>query len=186
MQARAQSGEAGAARRWPRPARLCFRSPLRLLTAQVSSYGDKQTGPANDKPPSILNGVGIAQHLNPQLPLNLTFTDDAGKQVHAGQLLRQAAGDSGAGLLPVPHAVLGRAERPDERACRWCSYVPGKDFNIIVVSIDPTEGTDLAAAKKREIREALRPSGDGGRLALPDRHAAEYRRADPGGGLSAT
>ena len=29
-------------------------------------------------------------------------------------------------------------------------YVPGKDFNIIVVSIDPTEGTDLAAQKKRE------------------------------------
>ena len=29
-------------------------------------------------------------------------------------------------------------------------FVPGKDFNIIVVSIDPTEGTDLAAAKKRE------------------------------------
>ena len=28
-------------------------------------------------------------------------------------------------------------------------FVPGKDFNIIVVSIDPTEGTDLAAAKKR-------------------------------------
>jgi protein SCO1/2 len=26
---------------------------------------------------------------------------------------------------------------------------PGKDFNIIVVSIDPSEGTDLAAAKKR-------------------------------------
>ena len=34
--------------------------------------------------------------------------------------------------------------------CRWCRFVPGKDFNIIVVSIDPTEGTDLAAAKKRE------------------------------------
>jgi protein SCO1/2 len=28
-------------------------------------------------------------------------------------------------------------------------YTPGKDFNIIVVSIDPSEGTDLAAAKKR-------------------------------------
>jgi len=26
--------------------------------------------------------------------------------------------------------------------------VPGRDFNIIVVSIDPTEGTELAAAKK--------------------------------------
>ena len=52
-----------------------------LLMAQVSSYGDKQMGPANDKPPAILNGVGIAQHLNQQLPLGLTFTDDAGKQV---------------------------------------------------------------------------------------------------------
>jgi protein SCO1/2 len=51
------------------------------MHAQVSSYGDKETGPANDKPPSILNGVGIAQNLNAQLPLSLTFTDDEGKQV---------------------------------------------------------------------------------------------------------
>jgi protein SCO1/2 len=29
------------------------------------------------------------------------------------------------------------------------SFVPGKDFDVIVVSIDPSEGTDLAAAKKR-------------------------------------
>ena len=32
----------------------------------------------------MLKGVGIAQHLNQQLPLNLTFTDDAGKQVALG------------------------------------------------------------------------------------------------------
>ena len=37
------------------------------LLAQVSSYGDKEMGPANDKPPAILNGVGIAQNLNQQL-----------------------------------------------------------------------------------------------------------------------
>jgi protein SCO1/2 len=29
------------------------------------------------------------------------------------------------------------------------NFVPGKDFNIIVVSIDPSEGTALAAAKKQ-------------------------------------
>jgi protein SCO1 len=27
--------------------------------------------------------------------------------------------------------------------------LPGRDFNVVVVSIDPSEGTDLAAAKKR-------------------------------------
>ena len=53
------------------------------VLAQVSSYGDKQMGPANDKPPAILNGVSIAQNLNQQLPLSLTFTDDEGKQVVA-------------------------------------------------------------------------------------------------------
>lgn len=35
-------------------------------------------------------------------------------------------------------------------ALQMVRFVPGKDFDIIVVSIDPTEGTDLAAAKKRE------------------------------------
>jgi protein SCO1/2 len=33
-------------------------------------------------------------------------------------------------------------------ALRIVDEVPGKDFNVIVVSIDPTEGTELAAAKK--------------------------------------
>ncbi|MGO8935620.1 MAG: SCO family protein, partial [Terracidiphilus sp.] len=58
---------------------LSLGSPL--LSAQVSSYGYKETGPTNDRPPTLLNGVGIDQHLNTQLPLNLAFTDDAGNQV---------------------------------------------------------------------------------------------------------
>jgi protein SCO1/2 len=34
-------------------------------------------------------------------------------------------------------------------ALQMVNFVPGKDFNIIVVSIDPSEGTNLAADKKR-------------------------------------
>jgi len=66
-------------------------------------------GPVNDKPPAILNGVGIEQRLNEQLPLGLTFTDDQGKQVQLSSYFGQAAGDSCAGLLPVPYALLGGA-----------------------------------------------------------------------------
>ena len=57
----------------------CVLCPAAL--AQVSSYGEKFLGPVSDKPPSILDKVGIEQRLNQQLPLELTFTDDAGKQV---------------------------------------------------------------------------------------------------------
>ena len=56
-------------------------SVMPLARAQVSRYDEKQMAPVSDKPPAILNKVGIAQRLNEQLPLALVFTDDAGKQV---------------------------------------------------------------------------------------------------------
>jgi len=119
------------------------------LFAQVSGYGDKQVGPVNDKPPALLDGVGIAQRLNQQLPLNLTFADDAGRQV----ALSSYFGKHPAILALVYYRCpMLCSEELDglTSALQMVRYVPGKDFNIIVVSIDPTEGTDLAAAKKRE------------------------------------
>jgi len=62
-------------------AAICAVALAPCLLAQVSRYDEKQMAPVSDKPPAILNGVGIAQNLNQQLPLGLTFTDDAGKQV---------------------------------------------------------------------------------------------------------
>jgi len=119
-----------------------------LLSAQVSSYGDKETGPANDKPPSILNGVGIEQHLNTQLPLNLIFTDDAGKQVTLGSYFGKRPAILALVYYQCP-MLCSEELNGLTSALQMVRYVPGKDFNIVVVSIDPTEGTDLAAAKKR-------------------------------------
>jgi protein SCO1/2 len=118
------------------------------LMAQVSSYGDKETGPANDKPPAILNGVGIAQNLNAQLPLALTFTDDQGQQVQlAGYFGKRPA------ILALVYyqcpMLCSEELNGLTGALQMVNFVPGKDFDVIVVSIDPSEGTDLAAAKKR-------------------------------------
>jgi len=125
---------------------LSFAAPL--VSAQVSSYGDKQMGPSNDKPPSILNGVGIEQHLNTQLPLNLTFTDDAGKQVALGSYFGKRPAILALVYYQCP-MLCSEELNGLTSALQMVRYVPGKDFNIVVVSIDPTEGTDLAAAKKR-------------------------------------
>ena len=119
-----------------------------FVFAQVSSYGDKQAGQTNDQPPSILNGVGIAQHLNTQLPLNLTFTDDAGKQVP----LASYFGKKPSILVLVYYQcpmLCSEELNGLTSALQMVRYTPGKDFNIVVVSIDPTETTELAAAKKR-------------------------------------
>jgi len=126
---------------------LCL-SAAPLVSAQVSGYGDKQAGQANDQTPPMLKGVNIEQHLNTQVPLNLTFTDDAGKQV----ALASYFGKKPAILALVYYQcpmLCSEELNGLTSALQMVRYTPGKDFNIIVVSIDPSEGTDLAAAKKR-------------------------------------
>jgi protein SCO1/2 len=127
-------------------AALVLASPF--AGAQVSSYGDKQTGKVNDGPPALLNSVRIDQHLNTQLPLNLAFTDDAGKQVQLANYFGQRPAILALVYYQCP-MLCSEELNGLVSALEMVRYVPGKDFNIVVVSIDPSEGTDLAAAKKR-------------------------------------
>ena len=126
---------------------LCSAFPAQSLLAQVSGYGDKQMGTANEQP-SVLNGVGIAQHLNTQVPLNLAFTDDAGRPVHLGDYFGKRPAILALVYYQCPMLCSEELDGLTS-ALQMVRYVPGKDFDVLVVSIDPTEGSDLAAAKKR-------------------------------------
>ena len=127
---------------------FCLPSTTSSLLAQVSSYGDKDAGQRSDKPPSILNGVGIAQNLNGQLPLSLEFTDDAGKQVQLASYFGKRPAILALVYYQCP-MLCSEELNGLTSALQMVSFVPGKDFDVIVVSIDPSEGTELAAAKKR-------------------------------------
>jgi len=116
-------------------------------SAQVSSYGDKETGPSNDQP-SILSGVGIAQRLTQQLPLSLAFRDDAGNAVHLGDYFGKKPAILALVYFRCPMLCSEELDGLTS-ALQMVNFVPGKDFNVVVVSIDPDEGPDLAAAKKR-------------------------------------
>ena len=127
---------------------LCLASLAPSLLAQVSSYGEKQVGPRNDKPPDILNGVGIAQHLNQQLPLGLTFVDDVGKQVQLSSYFGKRPAILALVYYQCP-SLCSEELNGLTGALQMVNFTPGKDFDVLVISIDPSEGTDLAAAKKR-------------------------------------
>jgi protein SCO1/2 len=118
------------------------------MTAQVSRYDEKQMGPVSDKPPAILKGVGISQNLNQQLPLSLTFTDDHGQQVQLAQYFGKRPAILALVYYQCP-MLCSEELNGLTGALQMVNFVPGKDFDVIVISIDPTEGTDLAAAKKR-------------------------------------
>lgn len=117
--------------------------------AQVSSYGDKTEGQnAGDQLPSVLKEVQVEQHLDAQLPMNAAFVDDAGKPVTLGQYFD---GKHPVILTTVYYnCPMLCSEEMDglTSALEMVHLVPGKDFQIVVISIDPTETPELAANKK--------------------------------------
>ena len=119
-----------------------------VLAAQVSRYDEKEMAPASDKPPTILNKVGIAQRLNEQLPLGLVFTDDAGNQVQLASYFGKRPAILALVYYQCP-MLCSEELNGLTGALEMVNLVPGKDFSVIVVSIDPSEGAELAAAKKR-------------------------------------
>lgn len=120
------------------------------LAAQVSSYGDKQAGEnTGDQLPNVLQKVGVSQHLNAQLPLATQWTDDTGKPVTLGAYFD---GKHPAIVTTIYYnCPMLCSEELDglASALEMVHLVPGKDFQIVVMSIDPSETWQTAAAKKQ-------------------------------------
>lgn len=116
--------------------------------AQVSSYGDKKMGePATDQLPAILSKATIIQKLNTQLPLDSQFRDETGKTVRLGDYFGQRPAILSLVYYNCPMLC---SEELDglAGALEMVKFKPGKDFDVIVVSIDPSETPELAAKKK--------------------------------------
>lgn len=121
---------------------------LATASAQVSSYGDKQMGEnTGDQLPTVLQRVGIEQHLNRQLPLDAQFVDDRGHTVRLGDYFGKRPAIVSLVYYNCPMLC---SEEMDglAGALEMVKLTPGKDFNIVIISIDPAETPELAARKK--------------------------------------
>jgi protein SCO1/2 len=133
------------------------------MFAQVSSYGDKQSGEnTGDQLPQVLQKVGVAQHLNQQLPLDADFVDETGKPVKLGDYF----GKHPALLSLVYYTCpLLCSEELDgiTSSLQMVKLTPGKDFNVVIISIDPSD-TPVQAAKSKAlyVKRYGRPGTEGG------------------------
>ena len=98
--------------------------------------------------PPGLEGIGIDQHLNEQVPLNLTFNDEQGKPVKMGDYFHE-------GRPVILNLVYFRCPMLCTEvlngltsALKVIKFVPGKEFEVVTVSFDPRETPQLAANKK--------------------------------------
>jgi protein SCO1/2 len=115
---------------------------------QVAPIGEKSMGdPAGTKLPSILQKTTIQQNLDHPLPLNTEFRDETGRTVHLGDYFGQRPA-----ILAL---VYYRCNMlcPEEMnglvgALEMLKFTPGKDFDVIVVSFDPSDTPAEAASQK--------------------------------------
>jgi protein SCO1 len=132
-------------------------------SAQVSSYGDKQMGEnTGDQLPTVLQRVAIEQHLNAQLPMDAQFVDDRGNTVRLGDYFGKRPAIVSLVYYNCPMLC---SEEMDglAGALEMVKLTPGKDFDIVIISIDPSESPELAARKKAYyVKRYGRPETAGG------------------------
>ena len=117
-------------------------------SGQVSSYGDKATGEnTGDQLPVVLQKVAVNQHLNQQLPLSAEFVDDTGRPVHLGDYFGKKPAVISLVYFSCP---LLCSEELDglTSSLEMVHLTPGKDFEIVIMSIDPADTPADAARKK--------------------------------------
>jgi len=99
--------------------------------------------------PAALEGVGIDQKLDEQLPLDLTFRDEAGRSVPLSTFFRSKKPVILALVYYRCPMLCTQILNGLESSLKAVSFNPGQDFEILAVSFDPKDTPELAASKKQ-------------------------------------
>ena len=117
--------------------------------------------PASMRPPGLKN-VGIQQNLNGQIPPDLVFRDETGKTVHLGDYFGQKPMILSLVYYRCP-MLCGEVLSGLSSALKVLKFNVGDEFNVLTVSFDPKDTSEIGAAKKAEYMERYgRPSATQG------------------------
>jgi len=134
----------------------------------------------NETPPE-LKSVDVIDKLGSKVPMDLSFKDEFGKDVTLGQYFNQG--------IPVI-LVMAYYECPmlctfvlnalAENITKIPNWKPGKQFQIVTVSISPKETPELALEKKKNYLRTIRMPEDSSSWAFltdPANNAAKLSEA---------
>lgn len=134
-----------------------------MITIAFHAFGGIVHGQADPGVPHELEGVEIQENLNVQLPLDTVFTDHNGNTIAFGDLF---TGERPVllqiGYLKCPQLCnLVLNEMTD--TIRDIEWTTGKEFDVVSISINPDETSELAAAKRTSyvLMYDRRKSGNG-------------------------
>ncbi|MDB5048681.1 MAG: hypothetical protein JWO30_1752 [Fibrobacteres bacterium] len=139
-----------------------FAASIAWFRQDASAFGgsyDSQTetvkGADGQSLPANLVDVGIDEHLGEPVPMDAKFKDETGKEVTLGDYFK-----SGKPVLvnfayfkcPMLCNLVLSGMLEGMKKLDW---TPGKEYEVVTISIDSREGPELAAAKKQSHMDAL-------------------------------
>jgi protein SCO1 len=133
-----------------------------VLVLSISAWGQGMTRgimspPSNVRPPGLQN-VGIEQHLDEQVPPNLTFRDETGRAVRLGDYFGKRPMILNLVYYQCP-MLCGEVLSGLESGLRVLKFDVGKEFDVLTVSFDPHETSEMASTKKAEYLKRYGRSG---------------------------
>ena len=132
------------------------------LAAQSQYLSDRINDARLNTRPAILKQANFDQRLNQQVPLNLTFRDESGREVR----LQQYFGTKPVILSLVYYQcpmLCSQVVNGMTQVFSDLKFNVGRDFQVVTVSFDPHDTPDEAAAEKQlTIKRYGRPGAAAG------------------------
>ncbi|HWQ34672.1 MAG TPA: cytochrome c oxidase subunit II [Blastocatellia bacterium] len=122
-----------------------IRARLFTLTLMVLACG--ATVQAQGERPQLLRRVGIEQRLNAQVPLDLVFRDEEGRSVHLGDYFNGKPVVLSLAYYKCP-MLCTQVLNGLTGSLKTLAFDIGDQYNVITVSFNPRDSSNLAAAKK--------------------------------------
>lgn len=114
----------------------------------TSPMPENPASPNSPTSPSPAKDVGFDQKLGGQVPLDVTFRDEAGRAVPLRELFGRRPVVLSLVYFECP-MLCTLASEGLVRSLKALAFTPGKEFDVLTVSFEPKETPELAAMKKR-------------------------------------
>lgn len=131
--------------------------------------------------PAELQGVTIDQRLNAQMPLDVTFRDEEGKEVRLGHYFKDKPVLLNFVYYECP-MLCSQVLNGLVQSLKVLGFTPGTEFEVVTISFDPKDTPDLAREKKKNyLREYGRPGAEKGCHFLTGAEPSIKRATDAAG-----
>ncbi len=105
-------------------------------------------GPTSATMPAALQNVGFEPPLNGQMPLDVHFRDETGRDVQLREFFRQKPVVLAFVYYNCP-MLCDQIQMGVVGTLRMLSFNPGRDYEVVFISFDARETPEMAVAKKK-------------------------------------